>query len=215
MACRLVALDKEPRTRPVGIGEIYRRLIPKCVLEVCGSQATTVCGNLNLCAGLLAGIEGAVHAVTAVVAAAAAAEPTTEAPQLPATQDFMTDEEGPAVDTADSPHVTLLVDARNGFNELGRKTMLWTVWHTWVAGSRFAFNCYRHAAQLIVCQTGGPCSVILSEEGVTQGDLLSMILYGLALAPLAQEIREAVPDAMQAWYADDCGMADRDRWQRA
>jgi hypothetical protein len=34
-----------------------------------------------------------------------------------------------------------------------------------------------------------------------------MILYGLALAPLAKEIREAVPDAMQAWYADDCGMA--------
>jgi hypothetical protein len=59
MAYRLVALDKEPGTRPVGIGEIYRRLFAKCVLEVCDSQATTACGNLNLCAGLPAGIEGA------------------------------------------------------------------------------------------------------------------------------------------------------------
>ena len=209
MACRLVALDKEPGTRPVGIGEIYRRLIAKCVLEVCGSQATTACGNLNLCAGLPAGIEGAVHAMTAVVADAAAAAPTTEAPQPPATQEFMTDEEGPTVDTADSPHVTLLVDARNGFNELGRKTMLWTVRHTWAAGFRFAFNCYRHVAQLIVRRAEGPCSVILSEEGITQGDPLSMILYGLALAPLGKEIRDAVPGAMQAWYADDCAMGGK------
>jgi hypothetical protein len=59
----------------------------------------------------------------------------------------MTDEEVPAVATADSPHATLLVDGRNGFNELGRKTMLWTVRHTWAAGARFAFNCYRHAVQ--------------------------------------------------------------------
>jgi hypothetical protein len=68
MACRLVALDKEPGTRPVGIGEIYRPLFAKCVLEACGSQATTACGNLNLCADLPAGIEGAVHAVAAVAA---------------------------------------------------------------------------------------------------------------------------------------------------
>jgi hypothetical protein len=63
MACRLVALDKCPGTRPVGIGEIYRRLWAKLVLRKAGDQAKTVCGNLQLCAGLEAGIEGAVHAV--------------------------------------------------------------------------------------------------------------------------------------------------------
>ena len=126
----------------------------------------------------------------------------------PVTQDFMTEEELPAVDKADTTPVTLLVDTRNGFNELGRKTMLWTVWHTWAAGAGFACNCYRHAAQLIVRRAGGACFVISLEEGVTQGDPLSMILYSLALAPLAKEkIREAVPGAMQAWYTDDCTMA--------
>jgi len=63
MACRLVALDKQPGVRPVGIGEIYRRLMAKCVLAVTGKQATAACGNLNLCAGTPAGIEGAVHAM--------------------------------------------------------------------------------------------------------------------------------------------------------
>ena len=39
---------------------------------------------------------------------------------------------------------TPLVDDRNGFNELSRLAMLWTVWHCWPSGTRFVFNCYRH-----------------------------------------------------------------------
>ena len=32
MACRLVALDKQPGTRPLDIGEIYRQLMAKCAI---------------------------------------------------------------------------------------------------------------------------------------------------------------------------------------
>ena len=63
MAGRLIALSKDPGVRPVGIGEIYRRLFAKAILYSVGKQATAACGNFNLCAGLPAGIEGAVHAV--------------------------------------------------------------------------------------------------------------------------------------------------------
>ena len=42
------------------------------------------------------------------------------------------------------PSGTTLVDAHNGFNELIRLVMLWTVRHRWPAGARFAFNCYKH-----------------------------------------------------------------------
>ena len=64
--------------------------------------------------------------------------------------------------------------------------MLWTVCHLWQAGARFAFNCNRRSAQLILRQHHAPCHILLSQEGVTQGDPLSMILYGLALVPLAK-----------------------------
>ena len=39
---------------------------------------------------------------------------------------------------------TTLVDARNGFKNLSRLEMLWTVRHRWPAGAMFAFNCYMH-----------------------------------------------------------------------
>ena len=44
------------------------------------------------------------------------------------------------------PSGSTLVDARNGFNELSRLAMLWTVRHRWPAGARFVFNCYWHWA---------------------------------------------------------------------
>ena len=59
MACRIVVLDKRPGVCPVGIGETLRRALAKLVMRAAGDQAKTACGNLQLCAGLEAGIEGA------------------------------------------------------------------------------------------------------------------------------------------------------------
>ena len=42
-----------------------------------------------------------------------------------------------------------------------------------------------------------------SEEGVTQGDPLAMVMYGLALLPLIRAIRPDDDDGVQSWYADD------------
>ena len=63
MACRLVALDKRPGVRPVGIGGTLRQALAKLVMREAGDQAKTACGNLQLCAGFKAGIEGTTHAV--------------------------------------------------------------------------------------------------------------------------------------------------------
>ena len=63
MVCHLVALDKRPGVRPVGIGETIRRDIAKLVMSATGDQAKTACGSLQLCVGIEAGIEGATHTV--------------------------------------------------------------------------------------------------------------------------------------------------------
>ena len=54
--CRPVALDKGPGVRPVGIGEIWKRGMAKCTLNILGEDAKADCGSTNLCAGLEAGI---------------------------------------------------------------------------------------------------------------------------------------------------------------
>ena len=102
-----------------------------------------------------------------------------------------------------------MIDANNGFNEINRKAMLWTVRHLWPTGSRFAFNCYRHSGQLILRRgrADGSCYVLHSSEGVTQGDPLGMVLYGLAVTPLTKHLRTTVPDLLIPAYADDLAMA--------
>ena len=91
------------------------------------------------------------------------------------------------------PSGTTLIDACNGFDEMRRLAMLWTVRHCWQAGARFVFNCYRHWAQLLLRQLGETPAKILSREGVTQGDPILMVLYGITLVPLAEELRAADP----------------------
>ena len=52
MACCLVALDKRPGVRPVGIGETLCRDLAKLVMRAAGDRAKMACGNIQLCAGL-------------------------------------------------------------------------------------------------------------------------------------------------------------------
>ena len=59
---RLVALDKQPGVRPLGIGEAWMRAISKLIFMQCGLDSKEACVNMKLCAGLEAGIEGAIHA---------------------------------------------------------------------------------------------------------------------------------------------------------
>ena len=100
------------------------------------------------------------------------------------------------------PSGTTLIDARNGFNKLIRLKMQWTVQQRWLVEERFTFNYYRHWAQLLLRQPGEPPVTVLSREGVTQGDPLSMVLYGITLASLAEELRAADLGLLSPFYVD-------------
>ena len=101
-----------------------------------------------------------------------------------------------------------LFDARNAYCELNRHLMLWNTAHLWPKGSRFAYNRYRHWGKVFVRdKPGKPAIIIHSKEGIAQGCVLSMNLYGVSTLPLVHDMREAVPEALQPWFADDSGAA--------
>ena len=50
---------------------------------------------------------------------------------------------------------------------------------------------------------GEPPVTILSQEGVTQRYPLLMVMYGITLVPLAEELRAADPGLLSPFYADD------------
>jgi hypothetical protein len=127
MAGRLLALDKCPGIRPVGIGETWRQAIAKCIFKVAGKEAKETCGIDQLCAGLESGIEGGIHAMSHMWE-----------------QHKMEEDWG-----------FLLIDASNVFNEQKQTGMLWAVQYELPSGVRCTFNCYKHWATLVIRSNNG------------------------------------------------------------
>ena len=67
LSCRLIPLDKNPGVRPIGIGEVLRRIIGIAVLYIIGDDIHDAVGSLQLCTGHDNGIEAAIHAMRKVV----------------------------------------------------------------------------------------------------------------------------------------------------
>ena len=101
------------------------------------------------------------------------------------------------------PGGTTLVDSHNDFNELTHLAMLWMVRHSWLTGTRFTFNCYRHWEQLIIRHPGDVPFILLIREWFTQVEPLSIVLYGITLVPLVEEPRDATPILVPPFYDND------------
>ena len=63
LACRLIPLDKNPGIRPIGIGEILRRIVGKTIVWSMKGEIIASVGALQTCAGHEAGCEALVHAM--------------------------------------------------------------------------------------------------------------------------------------------------------
>ena len=64
LANRLIPLDKgNGEVRPIGVGEVIRRIIGKCVSRVRKQDVIDACGATQVCAGHKSGSEAAIHAM--------------------------------------------------------------------------------------------------------------------------------------------------------
>ena len=81
--------------------------------------------------------------------------------------------------------------------------MLLTVQNRWPTGARFAFNCYKYWVNLLLYQYFQDPVLILRQEGFTQEDHLSMVLYGITLSPLVEELRAADLALLESFYANN------------
>ena len=118
---RLIALDKCPGVRPIGIGECLRRIICKSVAEFTKIDLEETCSTDQLACGLKAGVGGAIHALSDVFD-----------------------------DNKEEGFGMLLMDASKAFNSLNRETALWKARILWPRCSRFLFNTHRGFASLLV-----------------------------------------------------------------
>ena len=133
------------------------------------------CQDDQLCAGLEAGINGAVQGI----------------------QDIW----GKNSTTEDWGF--LLVGTKNVSDDINRFIMLWMFRQSWPSGAWFVFIFYCHWSLLVLWNSNGTASFLHSKEGATQGDTLAMIAYGIGILPLINNLNPEIPDVTQPWCADD------------
>ena len=63
MACSLIPLNKNPGVRPIGVGEVLRRIIGKAISWTLKEEFCETAGPLQTCAGHSAGAEAAIHSM--------------------------------------------------------------------------------------------------------------------------------------------------------
>jgi hypothetical protein len=132
---RLIPLNKNPGIRPIGVGEVLRRIIGKSLSWTLKPDIQDAAGCLQVSSGVKSGGEAAIH--------------------------FMRE----AFDTADAAEAVILVDASNAFNSLNRSALLHNIQVLCPPISKIAINMYRTPARLIITGGGEIASAEGTTQG--------------------------------------------------
>ena len=61
LSSQLILLNRSPGVRPIGIGEVLRKIIGKFVMSFVKREVVQAEGSLQVCAGQVTGVESAIH----------------------------------------------------------------------------------------------------------------------------------------------------------
>ena len=172
-ASRLVPLNKNPGVRPVGIGEVVRRIIGKCIMEVVNDDIRKAAGNLQVCAGHQAGGEAAVHAI----------------------REIYEEEECEAVLLVDATNAFNTLHRKTTIHNIKIKCPSFA---TYIENTY-----KQPADLFIMGQGEETGHSLKSREGTTQGDPVAMAMYSIGLTPLQNETNLENTGVRQVAYADD------------
>ena len=117
---RLILLDKNPGVRPIGVGEVLRRIVGKSVTKILKPELVRSTAPIQVCAGLQSGVKAAIHAMRKIF----------QDPECMA--------------------VLLVVDANNAFNSLNRNVALHKLKYTCPEFYKYVANTYREPTNLYV-----------------------------------------------------------------
>ena len=181
LAGRLIPLDKGGGgIRPIGIGEVLRRVISKAVTSVLKCEIQDAAGSLQTCSGVEAGIEAAVHAMRMTFD-----EEETEAMLL--------------VDASNAFNNLNRATALHNIKQICPPFFCFLN-NCYKKPTQLIVNDPTNPTNH---------KVVFSEEGTTQGDPSAMAMYSLGTRPLIDKLSETLDEnTKQAWYADDsdaCG----------
>ena len=146
--------DGRPGVRPIGIGEVLRRIIGKCVISLLKEDIQLAAGSLQMCTGVRSGIEATVH-----MNEMAWKDESTEAALL-----------------VDADNAFNRLNRKVGLHNVQQ---LCPLLHTYLFN-----HYQTPANLLISNNVGQEFATLVSEEGRTQGDVSTMAFYALGVKPL-------------------------------
>ena len=123
-SCRLIALDKQPGVRPIGIGKTLRRLLGKAVADLTGDDLAYAFGSEQLAGGVSCGIEGSIHGLRELF-------------EKKSSNGFG----------------LLLLDAENAFNSINGSFALLNARTLWSRAYTFLYNSYQESSKLVLSNT--------------------------------------------------------------
>ena len=164
--------------RPLAIGNVIRRLVSIACLNRVKHEAATFLAPIQTCVGVASGTDMIVHEVRKCISEA----------------------EGD-----DSPFAIVQVDATNAFNAVSRAVLIDRLREVSPGLTRYVAALFRRPPRLRASnpQTGEIEFFISSEEGVQQGDPLSMLLFSIIIHPVLRKIAATCDLKLNLWFADD------------